>query len=65
MGLDKKDRKKFDEMLSQAHQFNYAQMCAIPQHPIAIQAIFMTIVFQHYKELIKITEKVIQPSSDG
>jgi hypothetical protein len=49
--LDKSDRKKFDEMLSLSHMFNYAQMCAIPSHPVPIQPILMTIAFQHYKAL--------------
>lgn len=53
--LDKKDIKAFDEMLSISHTFNYAQMCSMPQHPIAIQPIMMTIVFQHYKQLAKLT----------
>jgi hypothetical protein len=56
--LDKSDRKKFDEMLALSHTFNYAQMCAIPSHPIPIQPIMMTIVFMHYKELTKIMTKL-------
>jgi hypothetical protein len=51
--LDKSVRKAFDEMLSLSHMFNYAQMCAIPSHPVAIQPIFMSIVFMHYKELTR------------
>jgi hypothetical protein len=51
--LDKKDRKKFDEMMVMCHQYNYSQMCSNPLHPVPIQPIMMTIVFQHYKELFR------------
>jgi hypothetical protein len=36
-------------MSSLSHIFNYAMMCSMPEHPIAIQPIFMSIVFYHYK----------------
>ncbi|MGH9992333.1 MAG: hypothetical protein ACREBU_04810 [Nitrososphaera sp.] len=38
--LDKKDRKKFDEMLSQSHMFNYAQIivCAAPENDVIRRA---------------------------
>jgi hypothetical protein len=60
--LDKSDRKKFDEMLALSHTFNYAQMCAIPSHPIAIQPIMMTIAFMHHKELVKMMAKLEEVS---
>jgi hypothetical protein len=56
--LDKKDCKAFDEMLSLSHVFNYAMMCSIPKHPIPIQPIFMSIIFYHYKELVRMVKKV-------
>ena len=54
--LDKKDRPLFDEMLGLSTVFNYACMCSIPEHPIAIQPIFMSIVFYHYKQLTRLIE---------
>ena len=49
--LPKSERKQFDEMLRGAHVLNYATMTALPSHPIAIQPIFLSIIFRHYIQL--------------
>jgi hypothetical protein len=54
--LDKSDRKKFDEMFSIAHLYNSASSYAA--NPIQIQPIFMSIIFQHYKQLVKLSEEI-------
>jgi hypothetical protein len=54
-GLDKKDRKTFDDMFSITHLYNSA--CSYAAKPIRIQPIFMSIVFHHYKQLLKIKEE--------
>ena len=48
---DKKDRKTFDDMFSIAHLYNSA--CSFAAKPIRIQPIFMSIIFHHYKQLMK------------
>jgi hypothetical protein len=52
--LDKKDRETFDDMFSIAHLYNSA--CSFAAKPIRIQPIFMSIIFHHYKQLMKIRE---------
>jgi len=54
--LDKKDRKTFDDMFSIAHLYNSA--CSFAAKPIRIQPIFMSIIFHHYKQLMKIREEI-------
>jgi hypothetical protein len=54
--LDKSDRKAFDDMFSIAHLYNSASSFAAK--PIRIQPIFMSIIFHHYKELMKIKEEI-------
>ena len=53
--LDKSDRKIFDEMFLIAHLYNSASSYAAK--PIRIQPIFMSIIFHHYKRLVKISEE--------
>ena len=48
--LDKSDRKVFDRC-SIAHLYNSA--CSYSANPIRIQLIFMSIIFHHYKQLIR------------
>ena len=45
--LDQSDRKIFDQMFSVAHLYNSAS--SNTAKPIRIQLIFMSIIFQHYK----------------
>lgn len=54
--LDKKDRKTFGDMFSIAHLYNSA--CSFAAKPIRIQPIFMSIIFHHYKQLMKIREEI-------
>jgi hypothetical protein len=49
--LDKKDKKKFDEMFSYSRLCNSAGNNAC--RPILIHPILMSIIFEHYKELDK------------
>jgi hypothetical protein len=56
--LPKAERKLFDDMFDTAHLFNYAMMCSMPSHPVAIQPIFMAIVFSHFKQLTCISEEL-------
>ena len=54
--LDKSDRKAFDRMFSIAHLYNSA--CSYSSNPIRIQPIFMSIIFHHYKQLIRLSDQV-------
>ena len=53
--LDKADRKVFDNMFSIAYMYNSA--CSYAVNPIRIQPIFMSIIFHHYKQLLKLKEE--------
>jgi hypothetical protein len=50
--LDKSDRKVFDDMFYIAHLYNSA--CSYAANPIRIPPIFMSIIFHHYKQLMKL-----------
>jgi hypothetical protein len=52
--LDKKGRKVFDGMFSICHLYN--STCSFAAKPIRIQPIFMSIIFHHYKQLMKIKD---------
>ena len=54
--LDKSDRKVFDNIFSIAHLYNSA--CSYAANPIRIHPIFMSIIFHHYKQLIKLSEQI-------
>ena len=51
--LDKRDRKKFDEILSIPRFYNVAGTMAC--RPVLIHVILMSIIFEHYKQLSKIS----------
>jgi hypothetical protein len=53
--LDKQDRKVFDDMFSIAHLYNSA--CSYAANPVRIQPIFMSIIFHHYKQLLKLKKE--------
>jgi hypothetical protein len=53
--LDNQDRKLFDNMFSIAHLYNSA--CSYAANPVRIHPIFMSIVFHHYKQLLKLKEE--------
>ena len=54
--LPKADRKLFDNMFSISILYNSACVCCA--NPIRIQPIIMSILFQHYKELSKISKEL-------
>ena len=54
--LDKQDRKIFDEMLSIPRLYNAAGTMAC--RPVLIHTILMSIIFEHYKQLTKISDTV-------
>ena len=53
--LDKSDRKTLDDMFSISRMYNSA--CSFAAKPIRIHPIFMSILFHHYKQLMKIKEQ--------
>jgi hypothetical protein len=54
--LDKSDRKLFDEMFSVSHLYN--STCAYAANPIRIRPIFMSIIFHHYKKLMRLSKHI-------
>ena len=54
--LDKSDRRIFDEMFSISHLYNSA--CSYAAIPIRIQPIFMSIIFHHYKKLMRLSKQI-------
>jgi len=54
-GLDKSERKMFDEMMSYSRLYNTAGVGACK--PVLLQPIIMSIIFEHYKQLRKIENK--------
>jgi hypothetical protein len=57
--LDKQDRKIFDNnMFSITHLYNSACSYYAAANPVRIiQPIFMSIIFHHYKQLLKLKEE--------
>jgi membrane protein insertase Oxa1/YidC/SpoIIIJ len=53
--LDKSERKMFDEMMSYPQLYNVAGVGACK--PVLIQPILMSIIFEHYKQLRKLSEQ--------
>jgi len=56
--LGKKDKKIFDEMLSIPRLYNVAGIMAC--RPVLIQTILMSVIFEHYKQLTKLTNEKIK-----
>ena len=55
--LDRTDKKIFDEMLSIPRFYNVAGIMVC--RPVLIQAILMSVIFEHYKQISKLkTEKI-------
>lgn len=54
--LDKKDRKMFDQMYHCVKLHNTA--CMMACRPVVIHAVLMSIIFEHYKQLQKLEEKL-------
>ena len=57
-GLDKKERKEFDEMWDVAR--NYVSACSNSVQLVPLQPIVISILFHHYKELKECMEDVKQ-----
>ena len=55
-GLDKADRKVFDDMTDLPRL--YGTSCMYSANPIVIHPIFMSIIFHHYKQLQELTKRV-------
>jgi len=53
--LGKKDRKMFDQMYDYYKLHNTA--CSNACRPVVIHAVFMAIIFEHYKQLTKLMEQ--------
>jgi hypothetical protein len=54
--LDKSDRRIFDEMFSISHLYNSA--CSYAANPVRIRPILMTIIFHHYKKLMRLSKEI-------
>jgi hypothetical protein len=54
--LNKNDRKKFDEMMSYPKLYNSAGSNAC--RPELIHTILMSMIFEHYKQLIRLEETI-------
>jgi hypothetical protein len=54
--LSKARRKEFDRMFATSRL--YISACSYAAKPVRIQPIFMAIIFHHYKQLVKISEKL-------
>jgi len=55
-GLDKSDRKIFDQTFSIVHLYNSASSYAAM--PTRIQPTFMSIIFHHYMQLAKLSKEI-------
>ncbi|HEY9399759.1 MAG TPA: hypothetical protein VIP29_07690 [Nitrososphaeraceae archaeon] len=53
--LDKSERKMFDEIMSYPRLYNVAGVGACK--PVLLQPFLMSIIFEHYKQLTKISKK--------
>ena len=53
--LDKRDRKKFDDMLSIPRFYNVSGTMAC--RPVLSHVILLSIIFEHYKQLTKIGDE--------
>ncbi|MGB7954372.1 MAG: hypothetical protein WCF23_10345 [Candidatus Nitrosopolaris sp.] len=54
--IDKSDRKIFDEMFSISRLYN--SVCFYAASPIRIRPIFMSIIFHHYKKLMRLFKQI-------
>ena len=53
--LNRKDRKMFDHMFSYVRLYNSA--CMMQASPVVFHSVIMSILFQHYKQLMELTDK--------
>jgi hypothetical protein len=54
--LDKQDRKEFDSMFGDVRL--YISACSYASRPVRVQAVFMALAFHHYKQLVRIAERL-------
>jgi hypothetical protein len=54
--LDKSDRRIFDEMFSISHLYNLA--CFYAANHIRTRPILMSIIFHHYKKLMRLSKQI-------
>jgi hypothetical protein len=52
--LNRKDRKMFDQMFSYVRFYNSAYM--MQASPVVFHSVIMSILFQHYKQLMGLTD---------
>lgn len=55
LALNRKDRKSFDQMLSYVRLYNSA--CMMVARPFVSHSVLISILFQHYKQLMQLVEK--------
>jgi hypothetical protein len=53
--LNRKDRKMFDEMFSYVRFYNSA--CMMQASPVVFHSVIMSIMYHHYKQLMKLSDK--------
>ena len=53
--LNRKDRKIFDQMFSYVRYYNSA--CMMQANPDVFHSVMMSILFHHYKQLMKLSDK--------
>jgi hypothetical protein len=53
--LNLKDRKMFDQMFSYVRFYNSA--CMMQANPVLFHSVMMSILFHHYKQLMKLSDK--------
>jgi hypothetical protein len=59
--LNKKHRKIFDEMFSYARLYNSA--CMMAARPVVFHSVIMSILFEHYKQLMQLRGKMKKDES--
>lgn len=52
--LDKKDRELFDDLFDTARL--YISACMMSCRPIRLEAIFMAMIFHHFKQILSLGE---------
>ena len=55
--LDRNDKKLFDQMLTYSKLYNTAGSNAV--RPVLLEPILMSIAFEHYKQLTKLQDNMI------
>jgi hypothetical protein len=61
--LDKKDRKRFDQMYD--YFKSHSAACSNACRPVVIHAVLMSIIFEHYKQLMKLMKQQKAKDTDN